>query len=91
MELAAELNLPAIYTDGLVVREGGLMSYSADYAALMCRTAHYVDLILKGARPGELPVEEPRAFNFAVNLKMAKSLGLLIPQSLLLRASTVVQ
>ena len=66
------------------------MSYSADHAALMRRSAAYVDRILKGGKAGDLPVEEPNSFNFAINLATAEAMGLSLPQSLLLRATTVV-
>ena len=67
------------------------MSYSADLYALQRRAATFVDRILKGARPAELPVEQARKFEFVINLKTAKALGLTIPQSLLLRADEVIQ
>jgi putative ABC transport system substrate-binding protein len=67
------------------------MSYCADYAALMRRTAWYVDKVLKGAKPSDLPIEEPSAFNFAINLGTASMLGIAMPPSLTLRATTVVQ
>jgi putative ABC transport system substrate-binding protein len=90
-ELAARARLPAIYGITEHVRAGGLMSYAADRTALFRRAATYVDKILKGAQPGDLPIEQPTKFQLAINLKTAKALGLTIPQPLLLRAEEVIQ
>jgi putative ABC transport system substrate-binding protein len=90
-ELAARARLPAIYGIAEHVRAGGLMSYAADRAVLFRRAAIYVDKILHGAQPGDLPIERPLRFELAINLKTAKTLGLTIPQSLLLRADEVIQ
>ncbi len=88
---AAKNRLPAIYPYRLFADAGGLMSYGADVSDLNRRAATYVDRILKGAKPAELPIEQPAKFELVVNLKTAKALGLTIPQSLLLRADHVIQ
>jgi putative ABC transport system substrate-binding protein len=90
-ELAAKTRVPAIYQRGVFVRMGGLLSYSPDDVDLMRRGAVYVDRILKGAAPAELPVEQPTKFELLVNLKTAKSLGLTIPESILVRANEVIE
>jgi putative tryptophan/tyrosine transport system substrate-binding protein len=89
-ELAARHSLPGLYPYGAVVESGGLMAYDS-YTHLLARTAVYVDRILKGANPAELPVEQPTVFELAINLKTAKALGLTIPPSLLLRADRVIE
>jgi putative tryptophan/tyrosine transport system substrate-binding protein len=91
VSLAASRRLPAIYPDGQAVREGGLMSYGADLLDLHRRSATYVDRILKGARPADLPVEQPMRFDFVINLKTAHALGLTIPHHVLLQATEVIQ
>ena len=83
--LAAKQRLPAIYTSRRAVEAGGLMSYGPQLRDLFRRSATYVDKILKGAKPGELPVEQPTKFELAINLKTARTLGLTIPQTLLRR------
>jgi putative ABC transport system substrate-binding protein len=89
--VAAQSQLPAIYGYRQMVEAGGLMSYGPDVPDLHRRAAAYVDKILKGAKPGDLPVEQPTKFEFVINLKTAKALGLTIPQSLLMRADQVIE
>lgn len=91
LELVAERRLPASYNVREWVADGGLISYGFNLPALHRRTAIYVDGILKGASPADLPVELPTAFDFAVNLKTAHSLGLTIPQSVLQQTSEIIQ
>lgn len=91
VELAARQRLPAIYEGAEYVQAGGLMSYGANVTSLYGRAATYVDRIFKGAKPGDLPVEQPTEFEFVINVKTAKQLGLTVPPSLLLRATHVVQ
>lgn len=90
-ELAAENRLPAFYTNPVQVEDSGLISYGADLNVIWHRAAAFVDKILKGAKPGDLAVEQPTKFNLTINLKTAKVLGLKIPQSLLARADEVIQ
>ena len=89
--LAAKSRLPAMYALRFYVEAGGLISYSADLIEIWRRAATYVDKILKGANPADLPVEQPTKFELVINLKAAKSIGLTIPQELLLRADEVIQ
>jgi putative ABC transport system substrate-binding protein len=89
--LAAERRLPAIYAFGEAVEQGGLIAYSANFFKLWQRAAGYVDRILKGARPAELPVEQATEVTLKINLKTAKALGLVIPQALLARADEVIE
>ena len=91
IDFATTHRVPAMYENGLVVRDGGLMSYGPDLGDTFRRAAVYADRILKGAKPGELPVEQPSRYYLLVNLTTAKALGLTIPQSLLLRADEVIQ
>ena len=91
MDLAAKNRLPAVYTSREFVDAAGLMSYGANSADLFRSTATIVDKILKGAKPGDLPVKQPTKFELVINVKTAKALGLTISQSLLLRADEVIQ
>lgn len=91
VEHAQRTGVPAIYPASFWVEQGGLMSYSQNITELGRRAADYVDKILRGARPADLPVEEPNVFELVINLKAVKALGLAIPQSLLLRADRVIE
>jgi putative tryptophan/tyrosine transport system substrate-binding protein len=91
-ELAAQSRLPMISGDtAAIARAGGLMAYGVDFPDLMRRTATYVDKILKGAKPADLPIEQPTKFEFIVNVRTAKALGLTIPPSILIRADEVIE
>jgi ABC-type uncharacterized transport system substrate-binding protein len=91
VELAGKYRLPAIYFQKEFVDEGGLMSYGADYVDLYRRVAVYVDKILKGAKPADLPVQQATKFEFVINLKAAKQIGLTIPPDVLARANQVIK
>jgi putative tryptophan/tyrosine transport system substrate-binding protein len=91
VDLAAKYRLPTIYHQGEFVEIGGLMSYGPDQAEPYRRAATYVDKILKGARPIDLPVEQPIKFDFIINLKAAKQIGLTIPPNVLVRADRVIK
>ncbi len=91
LDLSAKNRLPAVYPQREFVDAGGLMAYGPSLADLFRRAATYVDKILKGAKPADLPVEQPTKFELIINLKTAKSLGLTIPSSLLQRADEVIQ
>ena len=89
--LALRYRLPSMYEEALYVRDGGLMSYGPDFADMYRRSAGYVAKILRGAKPGDLPIEQPTKFQFAVNLKTAQALGITVPQSLLAQADEVIE
>ena len=91
IELAVKSRLPAIYNQRLYVEDGGLMTYGANLLDLDRRAATYVDKILKGAKPADLPVEQPKKFEFIINLKAAKLIGLTIPPNVLARADRVIR
>ena len=91
LTLASNARLPVIYAERRFADEGGLMSYGANYVDHWHRSAGYVDKILKGAKPGDVPIEQPTKFEMVVNLRTAKALGLTIPESILLRADAVIR
>jgi putative ABC transport system substrate-binding protein len=91
VELAAKSGLPAIYNFSAFVDAGGLMTYGVSQSDLSRRAATYVDKILKGANPGDLPVEQPAKFELVINLKAAKQIGLMIPPNVLARADKVIR
>jgi putative tryptophan/tyrosine transport system substrate-binding protein len=91
VELAAKFRLPAIYPSARFTVAGGVMAYGPDQVAMGRRAAEYVDKILNGAKPSELPVERPKKFEFVVNLKTAKQIGLTIPPNVLARADRVIR
>ena len=91
VELAGKHRLPAIYFQKEFVDEGGLMSYGADFDDLFRKAAHYVDKILKGAKPADLPVQQATKFEFVINLKAAKQIGLMIPVEVLAKANQVIK
>jgi putative ABC transport system substrate-binding protein len=88
---AARNNVPAVYPQSFYAREGGLFSYGADRVDLFRRAASYVDRILRGEKPGDLPVQLPVKFEMVVNRKTAKALGLEVPPSIMLRADEVIE
>jgi putative ABC transport system substrate-binding protein len=90
-DFALKSRLPSMYSNKELVHAGGLMYYGADVADSYRRVAYYVDRILKGAKPADLPVEQPMKFEFVINLKAAKQIGLTIPQSVLYRADRVIR
>ena len=90
-DLAAEAKLPALYLPRALVEAGGLMSFSPDFEAMERRGAHYVDRILRGANPAELPIEQPTRYQLVINLKTAKALGLDVPSSLLAVVDEIIE
>ena len=91
VDLAAKNRLPGIYPATDFVEDGGLMSYGADILDNWRRAATYVDKILKGAKPADLPVEQPKKFEFVINLKAAKQIGVIIPPKVLARANRLIK
>src|SRR5262249_28970618 len=89
--VAARNNVPAVYANSEFVRDGGLLSYGTDFVDIFRRAAAYVDRILRGAKPGDLPVQFPVKYEMVVNLKTAKALGLTVPPSILLRADEQIE
>jgi putative ABC transport system substrate-binding protein len=88
---AARNNVPAVYAASEFARDGGLLYYGTDLVDISRRAASYVDRILRGEKPGDLPVQFPTKFEMVVNLKTAKALGLAVPPSILLRATEVIE
>ena len=91
VSLTAKARLPAIYDDAGFTEAGGLMSYGANIPALYRHLATYVDKIIKGAKPGDLPIEQPTKFELVLNMKTAKALGIKFPQSILVRADRIIE
>jgi putative ABC transport system substrate-binding protein len=90
LSLAIGAQLPTVFSTRDFVRDGGFMSYGPNYSDLFARSADYVDKILRGTKPGDIPVEQPTRFELAINVKTAKALGLAIPEAFLLRADEVI-
>ena len=91
INLSVETGIPTMYTAPIFAELGGLLSYGADITDLCRRSAGHVDKILKGAKPGDLPIEQPTQFELVVNLKTARAMGITIPRSILLRADRVIE
>jgi putative ABC transport system substrate-binding protein len=90
-DFALKSRLPSMYSSREAVDVGGLMSYGADLADSYRRVAYYVDRLLKGAKPADLPVEQPTKFEFVINLKTAKQIGVTIPPEVLARANRLIK
>lgn len=91
VDVVTRLRVPAMYGSQEAVEQGGLVSYAVSVAAVFRRAALFVDKVLRGARPADLPVEQPTSFQLAINLRTARALGLTIPPALLLRAERVIE
>ena len=91
IRLAAQHRLPVVYPYNFFVSAGGLISYGPNVGDMIRQSAAYVDKVLKGAKPGDLPIQQPTRFELLINLKTAKALGLAIPESFLLRADKVIE
>src|SRR5206468_255546 len=91
LDFANRNKIPAMFEDSSYVEAGGLMSYGPDYEEVFRTAAVFVDKILKGAKPADLPIEQPTKFELVINLKTAKALGLTVPQSLLVAAAKVIE
>jgi len=91
ISFALKSRLPSVFTTREAVEDGGLMYYGADQAESYRRVAYFVDRILKGAKPADLPVEQPMRFEFVINLKTAKKIGLTIPPEVLARANKLIK
>jgi len=90
-QYAIEQRIPAVYTISSFIAAGGFMAYGTNFEDLYRRSARFVDRILKGARPGDLPVEQPTKFDLIISLKTAKAIGVNVPRAVLLRADRVVE
>jgi putative ABC transport system substrate-binding protein len=89
--LAARYRVPTIFNDPIYAESGGLIAYGTDFAELFRQAAEYIDCILKGAKPGELPIQQPTKYELVVNLKTAKAFGFTIPESVLSLADKVIE